>query len=77
MTSPVHPNDLAQARPFDLETARRIVAMIDEQRERLSAQWASLERGSRESAENLAADDALMDLRWNILAVGAGHEPVT
>jgi hypothetical protein len=47
-------------------TVDRILQMIEERRDRLTSQWQALERGSRESAENLAADDALADLKWAI-----------
>jgi len=53
-------------------TVRTIVAMIDSRRVRLDAEWRQLERGTAESAENLAAGSALADLKWAILDVQSG-----
>ena len=50
-------------------TVRKIVAMIDSRRIRLDAEWRELQRGSMESAENLAVGQALADLKWAILDV--------
>jgi hypothetical protein len=68
MTSPHTPEPAAQARPLNAYTAAWIVKMIDSRRARLDAEWETLERGSRESSENLAIENELADLKWAILA---------
>lgn len=67
MTSPI-PEELGrQAHALNAPTVHVILRMIDEQREQLTTEWQTLERGSRESGENLAADTALAKLKWAIV----------
>jgi hypothetical protein len=75
MTSQIPPNTPAQARQLNAYTVDVIVLMIDSRRARLDAQWLKLERGSAESAENLAAESALADLKWAVLDELEGRTP--
>jgi hypothetical protein len=75
MTSPHTPEPAAQERPLNASTVHVIIRMIDDRRELLTTQWAVLERGSRESGENLAADSALADLKWAIVDALGYRDP--
>jgi len=52
---------------MDDNTVNRIIAMIDSRRETLRREWDAMERGTRESGENLAAGEALGNLKWAIV----------
>jgi hypothetical protein len=52
---------------MDENTVNQIRAMFDERIQQLRAEWDVMEHGTIESAENLAAQGALLDLKWDII----------
>lgn len=57
---------------MDDDTVRTIIAMIDSRRLKNDQAWRDMERGTRESGENLAVSGALADLKWAIVDVWRG-----
>jgi hypothetical protein len=55
------------SRSLDHQTAVEVLRMIGRARGTLREQWEAMEKGTRDSGENLAADKALMDLKWEII----------